>query len=512
MKKCYAYIRVSTLKQKEKSSSLEMQRLAITTYAARNGIELMGWFEEWETAAKRGRPAFSKLVKLIRSRSDIGVVIHKIDRGARNLKDWADLGELIDAGVEIHFAHESLDLQSRGGRLAADIQAVVAADYVRNLRQEVRKGIEGRLREGLLPNRAPLGYLDTGKGNVKAIDPVLGPLVAKAFELCASRAFNLEQLRDRMYELGLRTRRGGKVQKSCLSRMLNNPFYYGRIFVRRTNQSYLGVHTPIVSVALFSEVQAHLTGRKKNAGLVRRYAYQQMLKCRLCTRMLVPEFQKGQYTYYRCHTGSCPVKCIREEEVSRQLLMRLSFEVDAAQISLLRDGIARRRKRVEVVAASWARTHKLAIVKLEDRIARLMDLLLDGAVDQNVYAKKNAELIQEKLQLQELIQHAQSGEDQLTRDAKTLLEQIESLPATDFSGTPEELSLTAKRLCSNLWIAERKLFVSWLFPLSSVVREEILDNGAPSRSTSRTLDLNLIIGQLAEGLDDNVPTSPQESS
>jgi predicted dehydrogenase len=30
-----------------------------------------------------------------------GVVIHKIDRSARNLKDWADLGELIDQGVHL---------------------------------------------------------------------------------------------------------------------------------------------------------------------------------------------------------------------------------------------------------------------------------------------------------------------------------------------------------------------------------------------------------------------------
>ena len=33
-----------------------------------------------------------------------GVIIHKIDRSARNLRDWADLGELIDAGVLVHFA------------------------------------------------------------------------------------------------------------------------------------------------------------------------------------------------------------------------------------------------------------------------------------------------------------------------------------------------------------------------------------------------------------------------
>lgn len=93
-----------------------------------------------------------------------GIILHKLDRGARNLRDWAAIGELSDQGVEIHFVNESLDLQSRGGRLSADIQAVVAADYIRNLREETRKGFYGRLKQGLYPLRAPLGYLDQGKG------------------------------------------------------------------------------------------------------------------------------------------------------------------------------------------------------------------------------------------------------------------------------------------------------------------------------------------------------------
>ena len=73
-----------------------------------------------------------------------------------DIKDWANLGELIDGGVEVHFANESIDINSRGGRLYADIQAVVAADYIRNLRDEVKKGLYGRLKQGLYPMPAPV--------------------------------------------------------------------------------------------------------------------------------------------------------------------------------------------------------------------------------------------------------------------------------------------------------------------------------------------------------------------
>src|SRR5206468_10057168 len=183
VRKFFGYARVSTVKQGEHGVSLQEQRDAVARYAERYGLDIITWFEERQTAAKRGRSIFNRMLKLLTQGKADGVIIHKIDRSARNLKDWADLGELIDQGIEVHFANESVDLHSRGGRLSADIQAVVAADYIRNLREEVRKGFYGRLKQGLYPLPAPLGYLDRGKGKPKALDPVRAPLVKAAFEL-----------------------------------------------------------------------------------------------------------------------------------------------------------------------------------------------------------------------------------------------------------------------------------------------------------------------------------------
>src|SRR5437016_6096341 len=128
--KFFSYARVSTTRQGE-GVSLQQQKEANERSAAHLGVKIIEVFEEQETAAKRGRPVFSRMLRLLKSGKASGVIIHKIDRSARNLRDWADLGELIDSGVEVLFANESLDLRSRGGRLAADIQAVVASDFIR---------------------------------------------------------------------------------------------------------------------------------------------------------------------------------------------------------------------------------------------------------------------------------------------------------------------------------------------------------------------------------------------
>src|SRR5215813_13960080 len=223
MKQFYGYVRVSTAKQGEKGVSLQEQRDAIERHAQRNGLQITEWFEERETAAKLGRPIFNKMLRLLNRGKSAGVIIHKIDRSARNLKDWADLGELIDGGIDVHFANEGLDLHSRGGRLSADIQAVVAADYIRNLREESRKGFYGRIKQGLYPLPAPLGYRDTGKGQPKQLDPLRAPLVRHAFVSYATGTKTLETLTRDLYRMGLRNRNGGSVSVNGISTVLNNP-------------------------------------------------------------------------------------------------------------------------------------------------------------------------------------------------------------------------------------------------------------------------------------------------
>src|SRR5215831_13807073 len=101
MGKVFAYARVSTPRQGEKGVSLQEQKAAIERYAAVHGIEVTRWFEERESAAHAGRPAFNQMLRLLRLGKARGVVIHKIDRTARNLEDWADVGKLADAGVEV---------------------------------------------------------------------------------------------------------------------------------------------------------------------------------------------------------------------------------------------------------------------------------------------------------------------------------------------------------------------------------------------------------------------------
>lgn len=313
MRKAFiAYTRVSTVRQGTNGVSLSEQHRAISEYADKNDIIVLEWFEEQQSAAKQGRPIFSKMLKTITDgRGQIGLILHKIDRGARNLRDWASIGEAIDLGVDVRFAHDDFDLTTRGGRLAADIQAVIAADYIRNLREEVRKGIHGRLHQGIYPLRAPRGYRDCGSGKVKMPDPIIAPLIIAAFDRYATRTYTLQSLATELATQGLTGKRGQPLRPTAISRILRNPFYVGEM--RVAGHSYPGIHQPIISSEKFEAVQRVLDVNRRDKPRRHHFKYQRLLRCRECQKTLTGERQK-QHVYYRCH--SCPGVSVREDRIS----------------------------------------------------------------------------------------------------------------------------------------------------------------------------------------------------
>ena len=400
MKEYFAYTRVSTVKQGD-GVSLETQHDAIEEYAKRHNLCISAWFEEKETAAKRGRPVFSGMLKSLREGKAAGLVIHKIARSARNPYDWAAISELLDGGIDVRFVHESLDLTSRGGRITADIQAVIAADYVRNLREECLKGIEGRLKQGLFPFGAPIGYLDQGPGQPKIPDPERAPYVRQAFELYATQQFSIRVLLDELNRRGFRNRRGGKISKGCLENLLNNPFYHGIIYMQRTDRRYRGIHRPVIDKALFERVQSIKTGKHHQKVTLHNHTYRRLFTCGHCGRSLYGERQKGR-VYMRCHTAGCPTTTIRED--------RLEGEIGQRLLNLQLDPQDQGRLEAEMKAwfakrtrASDQRALELQLSNLDQRREQLTDALLDGLIDKPAFQIRKDKLEGEKSQLTQVL-------------------------------------------------------------------------------------------------------------
>ncbi len=440
------------------------------------------------TAAKRGRPAFNQMLRLLKQGKADGVIIHKIDRSARNLKDWADLGELIDQGVEVHFANESLDLHSRGGRLSADIQAVVAADYIRNLREETRKGFYGRLKQGVYPLPAPLGYLDMGKGKPKELDPDKGPLVRKAFELYATGKYSLDTLIDELWHLGLRNRKGGKVTHTGLSTLLNNPFYIGLIRIRRTGETFPGNHEPLISKSLFDRVRQILTGKANVRSLKHEFLFRRLLTCKHCGFTLIGEIQKG-HTYYRCHTRSCPTKCVREEEIEEKALktllpLQLNADEGAyleAKVSGLKDNWGKQKE-------DLVKSTSLRLGQLQDRLGRLTDAFIDGALEREIFEERKAAHLSERKDLEEKLASLRSGSRSVPDELAQFLELLKSAYLQYEMGLLDEKRDLLKILTSNRVVDGKTVEFELALPFREVSNRFEDSNSPPYRAAPRTLE------------------------
>ncbi|PJA16596.1 MAG: hypothetical protein COX65_02135, partial [Elusimicrobia bacterium CG_4_10_14_0_2_um_filter_56_8] len=75
--------------------------------------------------------------------------------------------------------------------------------FIDNLAENVKRGLRQKLRNGIFPALAPIGYKNDTQNHTIVVDPVLAPLVKRTFELYASGRYPIRDLRDTMNGLGL---------------------------------------------------------------------------------------------------------------------------------------------------------------------------------------------------------------------------------------------------------------------------------------------------------------------
>ncbi len=123
-----AYIRVSTAKQAESGLSLEAQRKKLEAYAELYDLDLIEIIVDTASAKNLNRVGLQKALELIRSDKAQALLVAKLDRLTRSVRD-------LDTLIHSHFANgrcalmsvsEQIDTRSAGGRLVLNVLASVS--------------------------------------------------------------------------------------------------------------------------------------------------------------------------------------------------------------------------------------------------------------------------------------------------------------------------------------------------------------------------------------------------
>jgi site-specific DNA recombinase len=146
-------------REEREGFSIPAQLKLLREYAATQSLLIAREFVDVETAKQTGRASFGEMIAHLRTHSSVRVLlVEKTDRLYRNLKDWVTVDEL---DVEVHLAKEGVVL-SRGSRSSEKfmhgIKVLMAKNYIDNLSEEARKGMQEKAEQGIWPTKTPLGY------------------------------------------------------------------------------------------------------------------------------------------------------------------------------------------------------------------------------------------------------------------------------------------------------------------------------------------------------------------
>ena len=299
-RKSVAYARVSSKEQEKEGFSIPAQQKLLQGYAQANRISIVHEYVDVETAKQTGRTNFEEMVRFLKARPNIRVVlVEKTDRLYRNLKDWVTLDEL---DIEIHLIKEGIVLSrdsKSSEKFVHGIKVLMAKNYIDNLSEEARKGMQEKAEQGIWPTIAPLGYRNlTGPNGKKIIepDPEAAPLIGRLFEWYAAGALSLREAARKVRAAGLVHRKSGApVPVSTVHAILRNRLYAGAF--EWNGRPYRGTHQPLVSPELWERVQDVLDGRSaKKAKRGRHdFAFSGLIAGGKCGCAVVGEIKKQRY-------------------------------------------------------------------------------------------------------------------------------------------------------------------------------------------------------------------------
>jgi len=391
---CLLYARVSTGAQADRQLSLPAQLAAMRQHAIHQEWTVLEEFIEAGVSGRStDRPELARLLaRCAGSQTKVqAVVVHKLDRLARNLADHVAIRALLSKqGVRLVSVTENLD-DSVSGQLVEHIMASIAEFYSANLGEEVKKGMRQKVVQGGWPHKPPRGYRLSrdpwGRSRIE-VDSKLAPAITKAFELAVSGMHRGADLRITLHRLGLGSEAGEVLPKNAVVTMLRNPFYCGRVVWK--GQAYPGIHTPLVSPELFDQVQEQLKKRP--------YSFQKskvllsgLARCANCSALMSAEAH-GRHRYYRCRNNFKSRDRCRApfcNVLKAHLSLRALYE-GLAVTSELADGLTKHQQRIDemerVDRDDRQRDLRVQLNHLELRSQQLADALAQGTMAPDVYA------------------------------------------------------------------------------------------------------------------------------
>lgn len=397
-KKCVILARISSAQQ-DRELSLPAQVSRLKDYANRRQMQILDERVLIESSTVGDRRKFLDCIKYC-VKNNASLLIDTIDRAQRSFMEIPLLEKYRKTGqLEIHFARENIVVSDKSS--SSDIlmwhQGVLMAEaYSLHFKENVRRSVVAKVGKGEFPGMAPLGYknIRTPDNRSEIIFDNNADLVRQLFVDYSHGCMSLSLLVDHAYDLGIRSKNGQKLSKAYLHRMIQNPFYIGT--AKWGEFTFEHRHPRLLDKTTWDKCQDILNGRNLHKstrwGSIQ-YLYRGLITDYWSGRVVTTERKKNKYNYLMTWDETGKHVAVNEDIVTGQIVQIL----EQLQISHeMVDGVAeylKSAKELEVeynkrIMAELARN----IATAEKRKDNLLNMYLDGKIDDAAYNAKNAEL------------------------------------------------------------------------------------------------------------------------
>lgn len=460
------YCRVSSKEQEETGYSLSSQEKLLSEYADRKEFSVVRIFSVAESASgSKQRMVFAEMMDFMTKNDIRNLVVEKVDRLTRNLKEAVVANDWIDANEErkIHFVKQNLVLHKNAKsdeKFRWDIEIVLAKKYISNLSEEVRKGQIEKIAQGGLPCRPPYGYKTIGeKGHkIHVIDQEKSVFVKRLFELYSSGSYSMKAVLDQLHSEGMRTDKGKRFVKSMIESMLNNPFYYGAI--RWNGEMSHGAHEPLITKETFDRVRDIRQGKKAPHQTKHQFQFRKMFKCGECEGTITADIHKG-IVYYHCNHYR---DCKQEGYTTEQKLEEALFGVFKFFENITVEEAEEIKAKIKADHAGESKIKETTLKSLDERLRQFQKRLdnlyndrLDGTITPEFWQIKNKEIVTEQNAMLDQVKRLKNDEAKYFEIWLNILDLSRRAREIYEKRSPEERRMLLSHIFSNLVLKDQKV-------------------------------------------------------
>lgn len=217
------YIRVSTDKQAEHGVSLEAQQAKLTQYAALYDLELVDVIIDAGVSAKPlDRPGLQKALGMLRKGQATALLVAKLDRLTRSVKDLGTLVEDYFSSDKITLLSvaDNIDTRTAAGRLVLNVLGSVAQWERETIGERTAEALAHKREQGQRTSlHAPYGFQIAADGRTLVADENEQALLG-SIRVARSQGLSQRAIVADLQQQGFTTRKGTALSLMQVQRIM----------------------------------------------------------------------------------------------------------------------------------------------------------------------------------------------------------------------------------------------------------------------------------------------------